>query len=304
MGQIGANGEMYRQVLRQMMIGVVLLNGGLVAGGEEVVTEYIEVREGSLPLIFTVPHGGSLKPGGLMDRRYGVMTADAMTRELAVEVDRAVKERLGGAAHLVISHLHRSKLDPNRDLTEAAGSDVAAMAAWRRFHAACAVAGQRVERQHGAGLLLDLHGHRHEEPNVELGYLLSGADLGLTDAELSGERLLAKSSIQALVRQTGKPLAELVRGPSSLGALLEARGVRALPSPLRVRPGVGQAYFSGAYIVATHSSKETGGLSAIQVECPWSGVRDTETNRKVFAERLADAVAVFLAEHCGWKKGG
>jgi N-formylglutamate amidohydrolase len=274
-----------------------------ICPGQTETARFIEVKEGTLPLIFTVPHGGSLKPTGLMNRRYGSLATDAQTRELAAEIDRAVHARFGAAAHFVISHLHRSKLDPNRDLPEAAQEDGVAQETWRAFHAACSVATQRVTAQHGFGLLLDLHGHRHDEPNVELGMLLNSEDLRHTDAELSRDpALLAKTSIQDWVKRTGKPLAEVVRGPASLGSLLEARGQRSLPSTVRPQPSPGAAYYSGAYIVATHGSKNGGKVSAIQIECPWDGVRDTEANRKQFAERLTDALAEYLSVHLGWQK--
>ncbi len=265
--------------------------------------DFIEIKEGALPLIFTVPHGGSLKPQGLMNRAYGKTMADAQTVELAAEIDAAVRARLGGPAHFIINRLHRSKLDPNREIEEAAQDDTVAQDAWRRFHSACAVARQRVTARHGAGLLLDLHGHRHAEPNIELGYLLRSNDLRLSDAQLSGDpALLARSSIRGLVKRTGKPLAELVRGPASLGALLEMNGQRTLPSTARPHPAAGAEYFNGAFIVAAHGSRDDeGAVSAIQVECPWEGVRDTGENRKQFAARLADALAEYLPAHFGWK---
>ena len=262
----------------------------------------VEVREGSLPLIITVPHGGTAKPDSLLERRYGSLVADALTQELARELDAALRTRLGASAHFVISHLHRSKMDPNRDLAEGAQDDPRAQQAWRAFHAACAASAARVAARHGAGLLLDLHGHRHEEPNVELGYLLRAEDLRRSDAALSADAaVLARCSIRDLVARTGRPLAELVRGPSSLGTLLEIRGQRSLPSTVRPHPAEGAAYYSGAYIIATHGSARAGRISAIQVECPWEGVRDTEANRRRFAERLADALAEYLPAQFGWK---
>jgi hypothetical protein len=237
-----------------------------------------------------------------MNRRYGSLATDAETKTLAAEIDLAIKMRLGASAHFIISNLHRSKLDPNRDISEAAQDDPGAQSAWRDFHAACSATTLKVTKTHGSGLLIDLHGHRHEEPNVEVGMLLNATDLQNSDAEISSNpSLLAKSSIKELVHRTGKPLAELIRGPSSLGSLLEIRGQRSLPSAVRPEPTAGASYYSGAYIIATHGSKNGGKVSAIQLECPWEGVRDTASNRKQFAKRLADALAEFLHLHLNWK---
>ncbi len=264
---------------------------------------FIEIKEGALPLIITVPHGGLLKPVGLKNRAFGKVMMDAQTVELAADIDAAVRRRLGSAPHFIINRLHRSKLDPNREVEEAAQDDPLARDAWQRFHAACAAAKQRVKARHGGGLLLDLHGHRHEEPNVELGYLLRSQDLRLSDGKLSADAgLLARCSIRGMVTHTGKSLAELVRGPMSLGTLLEIQGQRTLPSAVRPHPSEGAEYFSGVFIIGAHGSRDDNGLvSAIQVECPWDGVRDTAENRGLFAQRLAEALAEFLPAHFNWK---
>jgi N-formylglutamate amidohydrolase len=295
---------MHQKSLASLILANVSLFAAIQPGQAQTsTTPFLEIQDGSLPLIFTVPHGGSLKPAGLMNRRYGSLATDAETKTLAAEIDLAIKTRLGASAHFIINNLHRSKLDPNRDITEAAQDDPGAQSAWLDFHAACSATTQKVTKTHGWGLLIDLHGHRHEEPNVEVGMLLNAADLQNSDAEISSNpSLLAKSSIKELVQRTGKPLAELIRGPSSLGSLLEIRGQRSLPSAVRPEPTAGASYYSGAYIIATHGSKNGGKVSAIQLECPWEGVRDTASNRKQFAQRLADALAEFLLVHLHWKR--
>lgn len=290
-----------RMALAALLLPLALR--GQTAAPETVARAFIEIKEGALPLIITVPHGGSLKPAGLKNRAFGKVLMDAQTMELAADIDAAVRARLGAPPHFIINHLHRSKLDPNREIQEAAQDDPMAQDAWRRFHAACAVAKQRVITRHGGGLLLDLHGHRHEEPNVELGYLLRSDDLRLSDAQLSSDpALLARCSIRGMVKQTGKSLAELVRGPLSLGTLLEIQGQRTLPSTVRPHPSPGAEYFSGVFIIGAHGSRDDNGpVSAIQIECPWDGVRDSAENRRQFAARLALALAEFLPAHFAWQ---
>ena len=45
--------------------------------------QLIEVRTGTLPVILTVPHGGTLKPDNVLARRYGVTGMDANTAPLS-----------------------------------------------------------------------------------------------------------------------------------------------------------------------------------------------------------------------------
>lgn len=263
---------------------------------------YIEVRSGTLPVILTVPHGGTLKPDNVLARRYGVTGMDTNTVPLAGMIIEELEARYGGKPHAIISHLHRTKLDPNRDLEEAAQGDPTAVAAWHRFHDSAKKACASVMKKSGAGLLLDIHGHRHLDQRVELGYLVKGDLLKHSDAELNADAaLIAATSIRDLDKRSPQSFAELLRGSHSLGGLLEYRGFRCLPSPSKASPGFMASYFSGVYDIATHGSRDGGTVSAIQVECPWNNVRDVPENQRRFAMALADSLGVYFEVHFGRK---
>ena len=263
---------------------------------------YIEVRSGTLPIVLTVPHGGTLKPDSVLARRYGVTGIDANTVPLAEMIIEELQTRFGGQPHAIISHLSRTKLDPNRELEEAAQGDPIAIAAWHRFHDSTQKACDTVMKKSGMGLLLDIHGHRHLDQRVELGYLIKGDVLKHTDAELNADAaLIASTCIRDLDKRSPQTFAELVRGPQSLGGLLEFRGFRCLPSPSKANPTFMAGYFSGVYDVAAHGSRSSGTLSAIQVECPWNNVRDVPENQRRFAIALADSLGVYFEVHFGRK---
>jgi hypothetical protein len=263
---------------------------------------YIEVRPGTLPIILTVPHGGSLKPANVLARRYGVTGTDSNTVPLAEIIIEELAKRYGGKPHTIISHLDRSKLDPNREMEEAAQGDPTAIAAWHRFHDSAHKACDSVMKKSGLGLLLDIHGHRHLDQRVELGYMVKGDILKHSDAELNTDAaLIASTCIRDLDKRSPQSFAELVRGPQSLGGLLEDRGFRCLPSPTKASPAFMAGYFSGVYDVAAHGSRDGGTVSAIQVECPWNNVRDTSEHQRRFAVALADSLGTYFEVHFGRK---
>lgn len=267
-----------------------------------ILEQYIEVRSGTLPIVLTVPHGGALKPGNILARRYGVTGTDSNTIPLAEMLIEELQARYGGKPHAIISRLHRSKLDPNREIVEAAQGDTTSEAAWHRFHDSAQKACDLVMKKHGYGLLLDIHGHRHLDQRVELGYLIKGDQLKQSDAELNANAaLIAATSIRELDKRSPQTFAELVRGPQSLGGLLEFRGFRSLPSPTKSHPAIIAGYFSGAYDVSAHGSREGGTVSAIQVECPWNNVRDKPENQRRFAQALADSLGIYFETHFGRK---
>ena len=257
---------------------------------------YVEYLPGGVPVILSAGHGGELRPAAIPDRTGGTTVQDLNTLDLALRVREALAERLGGYPHLVVSHLHRVKLDPNRELGEAAEGNPAAERAWWDYHSFLDAARRQVEEEQGGGLYVDLHGHGHAIPRVELGYLLSGSTLALDDAALSAPANVERSSLRSLVAPTGPTLAELLRGPASLGARLEGEGVPAVPSPGIPHPA-GDPYFTGGYSTARHGSRDGGRVSGVQVEAHFPGIRDTPENRSNFAEVLAGAVAAFLQDH-------
>lgn len=264
-------------------------------------TPYVLVRPGTLPIIFTAPHGGKLKPDEARTRTFGQVAQDSNTAELTLMIADELQARYGGTPNLVICLMHRMKLDCNRDLEEAAQGDPLAVATWHRFHDSAEQMRKQVMRQFGSGLLLDIHGHRHEEPRLELGYLLSGAQLSFPDAMLNeNAKLPAESSIRELDRRSPLSLAALLRGRQSLGGLLEDLGFPCVPSPTNPSPGRA-AYFSGAYDIMAHGSRDEGSVSAIQVECPWDGLRDTMLNQQRFAKALAEALGKYFEIHFGRK---
>jgi hypothetical protein len=264
--------------------------------------QLIEVRSGTLPIILTVPHGGTLKPENVLARRYGVTGMDANTAPLSEMIIEELESLYGGKPHAIFARLHRSRLDPNRDIKEAAQGEPTAEAAWHRFHDGTKKACDAVMKKHGYGLLLDIHGHRHIDQRVELGYLIKGEQLKATDTELNADAaLIASTSIRDLDKRSPQSFAELVRGPQSLGGLLEFCGFRCLPSPTKSFPGVLAGYFSGAYDITAHGSRDGGTVSAIQVECPWNKVRDRPENQRRFAKALAESLGVYFEAHFGHK---
>lgn len=268
----------------------------LLSSAQEV-SDYVEIHQGKLPIILSVPHGGDQKPANILARRYGVTAKDSNTAELSLMLAEELEAKYGGKPHLVICRIHRSKVDCNRELSEAAQGDPAAIATWKLFHGTLDEMENQVTRQFSTGLTIDLHGHRHEEERVELGYLLTSPMLNQGDDELeSNKKFRLLSSVRDLSTRTTASFTDLIRGPQSLGALLESQGFKSVPSPQKPHPSTAP-YFSGAYTIAEHGSRDSGTISAIQIECPWRGVRDTEKNQRKFAQALAVVLGDYFEKH-------
>lgn len=266
------------------------------------VASWVDAADGAIPVVIVAPHGGDLIPGELPDRTCSGCTTvnDANTQALAIEIAEAFDRRIGRRPFIVINRLHRRKFDANRDRVEATGGHAPLDPMWELFHTRIDSAKVRAGRVHPRALLIDLHGHAHAIPRLELGYLLSATSLRLSDSLLTP--LVATSSIAGLgFATTGTDRgAALLRGPRALGSRLAVAGYPSVPSEQDVAPLTGQEYFDGGYNTQRHGSRAAGSVDAIQIECFNAGIRDTAANRTAFAEALVTSLLAYFADHYGW----
>jgi hypothetical protein len=280
--------------------------------------DYVEYIAGNAPVIYSAPHGGALLPAEIPDRtaaRCGgaaTTSTDLNTADLVRAMQQRHFARYGTYPHIIIVHLARRKLDANRTATEAACGNVAAATALAEWHAFIDAAKATVLQASGRGWYMDMHGHGHVKQRLELGYLLSGAQLSLSDATLDGNRAFQDTASMRTISEAAPPtFSALLRGPSSLGALYAENGFPSVPSPGDPGPA-GDEYFSGGDDTRRHAcgaeASALGGITAgnicgVQIEANFTGVRDTPANRDRFGDVTATVLAQYLSTHWGLSLG-
>ena len=248
-------------------------------------TPAVTVEAGDLPIVISAPHGGRLRLKGVPDRTgkavtpgtpkgSGFQTAldsgtDALARALADEIAK----RLGKRPYLVISNITRRQFDANRPESIAVEHD-GARTAYRRYHGALTRFRAEILKKYGSGLLLDIHGQGSTKDAI-----YRGTANGSTVAGLPREMLV---------------------GESGLLGVLEAKGIRLIPTNKeegkREAPGL-----NGGWIVRHYGASaegEDGKLSAtpekfwaVQLECGIDFRRKTAVPKS--AANLAEAVEKF-----------
>ena len=243
--------------------------------------QYIEYQPGSLNVIISVPHGGSLKPDSIPDRDAGYLVdgkrvydhktttkdhencpiqrkCDMNTVPLSLKLTEELKDLTGAKPHIIINRLSRVKLDANRDIDIATFNIPDAVEAWRAYHEFIDQAKGSIR---GPALVLDIHGQSHPEELVELGYLLSARQL---DCQVYSYK---DTSVAHLTAANNMDIRDVIVGPKSFGSLLSAEGYLCVPSP--VFPSIlGKHYYSGGYNTIRHGSLSGGKVDAIQIEIP------------------------------------
>ena len=267
------------------------------------ITTWVDLEDGTMPLVLIAPHGGDLTPADLPDRTCTgcVLVNDTNTRALALAIASAFELRVNRRPFVVVNRLNRRKFDGNRDLLEATGGHLPLEAFWNLYQSRIDSAVARAKRLHPRALVIDLHGHGHAVPRLELGYLLTASSLRLPDGQLGP--IVAQSSIGGLHRAaaSGDSGVALLRGPRSLGARFRSLGVPAVPSDNDAAPLVDQDYFNGGYNTSRRGSLLGGAVDAIQIETHYTGVRDTPESRFAFAEAFVTALLAYLQDHYGWR---
>ena len=263
--------------------------------------KYIQYIPGGIntKLIISAPHGGNISPKYIPNRQEnlkknrfeGISTvstkADVYTKQAAILLrdELLMISSKDKAPHLVICDLHRSKLDANRNITEACLNVPEAIVAYNEFHEFLCKAKKSVN----TGLLLDVHGHTHQEEWVELGYLISKQDL------LKNNLRPEKSSIRSLASTSAFCFRDLLTGSVSLGKFLQDEGIETVPSP-QIQSTNGNCY-TGGYNILQHGSLLTGSIDAIQIEAHRK-YRNKEQSPK-FVSVLARAIKRFMDLHYG-----
>ncbi len=261
---------------------------------------FVEFVPGDTPVVISASHGGYMEPDEVADRDSGTTVRDAYTKELTYEIGEAFYELTGKRPHLIVNLLARTKLDANRDIDEAAQGDPVAEEAWHEYHDFIDQAERYATTRFDRALYLDIHGHGHLVQRVELGYLLSASELREDDDVLDDEGYADDSSIRTLYEDNSHKttFSELLRGPHSYGALLEARDFPSVPSDDQAAPKPLWLYFSGGYNTRRWGSIDESPMSGIQIEAN-QDARFDEDIRLEFAYAVAESSIEYLEHHYG-----
>jgi N-formylglutamate amidohydrolase len=262
--------------------------------------EYIEILPGNMPLVISIPHGGYLVPDEIPERPCTncAKHQDTLTIEIGLAVRNEIFKKTGLYPYVIINNLHRTRLDPNRNIAEAADGNKNSALAWTKFQSSIDSANAQVMKRFGKGLYIDLHGHRHAIERCELGYLLSNEELQLEDDLLNSESFAEYSSIRNLIGHNlhSSSYSELVRGKYSLGTLMEEKGYPSVPSLKHPFPKPEDPYFSGGYNTSRHGSSTGGTIDGIQIELD-EVLRTDDRRRGQLAVDLATVLIDFLKIH-------
>jgi N-formylglutamate amidohydrolase len=212
----------------------------------------VTVRKGTMPVIISAPHGGTLDVPGVPPRKgvglpvgsAGFFTGrDGGTEELAGLIAVEVFLKTGKRPYLVAAKFHRKYVDANRP-PEIGYEDPRAKPTYDAYRGTLAAFCKEVRAKYGRGLLLDVH-----TQGALAGSVIRGTKDGKT---------------VALLRQRFGEKAHT--GPDSFFGLLAKAGLKVHPAKLDDKefPGL-----DGGHIVQTYGGGDFG-IDAAQLEFGWT----------------------------------
>jgi N-formylglutamate amidohydrolase len=132
--------------------------------------DYLEFQKGTIPLIISVPHGGTLECENIPKRSHGILGIDGKTVEIAkklmglIRADFRQQNLKSKFPSYIISKVRRSKIDLNRIETEAFNpSSVIAREIYISYHSKLREFVIDNLKLHNRSLLLDIHGFEKDK---------------------------------------------------------------------------------------------------------------------------------------------
>jgi len=266
--------------------------------------QYVEYQPGNLPLVLVSPHDGGLQPDEIPPRTWGTTARDLNLHPLTLAAADEIMNRTGRRPHIVLSHLHRTRLDPNRAILEAAQENIHAEQTWSEYHETFITAAMDAAiADAGFAFLIDMHGHSHAIARLELDFLLGPTELNRDDDTLNLPGYIWQSGLrQAALRNPETPFSQLIRGQSSLGTLYNDHGVPAWPSAQF--PVIGDnPFFNNGFTPRTHAGRERNRPTAAMMIEHHRAVRMEAPARAEYAVAFASVIQRFMAEWFGYSIG-
>lgn len=256
---------------------------------------YTAYLPGTMPLVISVPHGGTLNLEEIADRSCegAVTVTDSYTKELAYEIADYLQKFKGKTPYMVVCNLIRKDVDQNRDKPEATCGDSRMDAPWETFHTQIDEALKEAVARFGFCIYIDLHGHGHPDQRLELGYLLGEKELKDLYERQPGRGRSHSLSNLLNKKETKVTLHELLFGPNAFGTMMANEGFPSVPSAQDPVPLEGQKYFNGGYNTKRYTGSQYPNVFGWQIESNMKGVRD-KAGRPVFAATFSRVILDYM----------
>lgn len=218
-------------------------------------SKYLTYGRGKTNVVISAPHGGGIKPKHIPDRKYGNKGQDTYTRRIIQRVLELSNEK----PYFVYADIHRSKLDLNRGIEEAAQGNKEMEAVWKEWNTILPSYLEEAVSNYGKCLYIDLHSQNNNS-YFQIGYGLKVKDY----LDIKNHRVVTSRSTMYALKGSRKSEFHPLFGNYSFPWSIESRGFKVLV------PKEEDKYLNGGRNILHYSGD---GVGAIQIECPISVIK-------------------------------
>jgi N-formylglutamate amidohydrolase len=215
---------------------------------------YIEFRKGTIPLVFSVPHGGTTNFDDIPDRVYGIHGVDKETIKLTFDLIEKFREfakmkfKNNWTPSYIISKIKRIKIDFNRKETDAFHSKSnLAREIYYNYHNKILELINSNLNKYNRSILIDIHGfEKVKRPK------------GFRDVEL----VLGTNNLESMFPEK---LPKKVWGRNFRGKIIKKFNELNIP----IAPGIHtrkEYVLTGGYIIQKYGASRIKNSQAIQIE--------------------------------------
>jgi len=238
-----------RPLFGPLFLALSLLLLGAGAATAQAIDDYFLLQEGTVPVVFTFPHGGTTSVPGVDERDCSASSKncgpDTNTHRMAPAISDAFFALTGHRPYLVASYMPRRQVDLNRADGSQAYDDIDAKPYYDFYHDGVRAYIDAIRATWGSGVLFDVHGQSSYPDTV-----VRGTQNGDT--------------VTSLLAAEG-PLA--LNGPDSVFGVLTSLAYSVHPDlaiPFDQQSEL--SAYRGGYTVRTYGSSHADGIDAIQLE--------------------------------------
>lgn len=260
--------------------------------------KWVEYIAGNMPLVISVPHGGTVLVDSLpiRDCKGAVTVRDGNTIELSRAIQNYFKKNYNLIPHIIISHIARKHVDQNRELNNGATcGDVRVEKPWYSFHNYVDSALNLATKDGQRAMYIDLHGHGHANKRLEIGYNLDKYELANILADKFSESSKAHSLKNLLKLEKSIDFKAILFGEKAFGTFLVNNGVPATPSLQDLVATKDEAFFSGGDNTRRFTGTKYPNVFGLQIES--DGVSRSTARRTAVAMGISESIVAYLNEY-------
>jgi N-formylglutamate amidohydrolase len=216
--------------------------------------KYIKFQKGNIPLIISIPHGGTVKLKEIPKRKNGVIGIDKATIELGKDLITKIEQKIENLmdqtskCYFIYSKIHRSRIDINREPEKAYNNNSKlARKLYSLYHKKLKEFISHSIKHNGYSILLDIHGFEsYKRPE------------GYRDVDI----VLGTNNLKSLFPDS---VAKKDRNKNIRGRIIEKFLKRDIPIAPG-RPRRSEYILKGGYITQNYGASEIKHSKALQIE--------------------------------------